>query len=285
MRRPIAAAAAWGLVAIHPGAAQRPAPASAGAAAAIVQVSSAALGRNVPVAVSLPSTYARSQQRYPVLYLLHGGGQDHTAFSVRPWFREQASQELIIVTPSAGESWYINSVSDPALRYEDFVIKDLIPFVDAQYRTVRSRQGRAAAGVSMGAWGAMLLGLKHHQLFGAVGAMSAPFLISRQSPNMDMKASEQQALGAPGTPERLERDPGALVDAIPPESVPRLYLASGSDDIFVTDSRRFVERLTKRKIPYEYREISPAGHSWELWDDQIVNFIQIISTGWRAKKN
>ncbi len=284
MRTAIAVAAACGFLSTPIRAANQPNPSAASVAAAIVQVPSASLGKTVPIAVLLPSTYPRSEKRYPVLYLLHGGGQDHTIFTTRPWFVEQASQELIIVTPSAGESWYINSVSDPAARYEDFVVKDLIACVDKHYRTVASRQGRAVAGVSMGGWGAMLLGLKHPQLFGSVGAMSAPFLISRQSPDMDMKAREQQGFGAPGTPERLERDPAMLVDAIPLESVPRLYLACGNQDLFVTDSRRFVERLTKRKIPYEYREVSPFGHSWDVWDDQIVSFIQVMSRVWRTDK-
>ena len=60
----------------------------------------------------------------------------------------------------------------------------------------------------------MLLGLKHHQMFGAVGAMSGPYLISRQSPNMDMTAREQQTFGTPGSPERLERDPVTLLAAM-----------------------------------------------------------------------
>jgi S-formylglutathione hydrolase FrmB len=174
----------------------------------------------------------------------------------------------------------VNSVADPKAKYEDFVVRDVVAYVDKHYRTIASRQGRAVAGVSMGGWGAMLLGLKHHQLFGAIGAMSAPFLISRQSPNMDMTSRTQQRFGAPGTPERLERDPATLLAAIPIESVPLLYLTSGNQDLFVTDSRRFVERLTERKIPYEYREMSPFGHSWDVWDDQIVNFIGMMFRVW-----
>ena len=283
MRTAIAFAAA-GVLAIQSLGAEQPSSSAASSALTIVRVPSESLGGTIPVAVLLPSTYPQSDRRYPVLYLLHGGGQDHMVFTTRPWFVEQASHEIIIVTPSAGESWYVNSVADPKAKYEDFVVKDLVTYVDKQYRTVALRQGRAVAGVSMGGWGAMLLGLKHHQLFGTVGAMSAPFLISRQSPNMDMTSREQQGFGAPGTRERLERDPATLVDAIPLESVPRLYLACGNQDLFVTDSRRFVERLTKRKIPYEYREISPLGHSWEVWDDQIVNFIQIVSASWRTDR-
>lgn len=250
-------------------------PAGGGVApATVVQVSSPSLNDRRAVTVLLPTGYSQSDRRYPVLYLLHGGGQDHTAFAARAWFSAQASRGIIIVTPSVGESWYVNSVVDPKARYEDFIVKDLVSYIDANYRTVATRQGRAVAGVSMGAWGAMLLGLKHHQLFSAVGALSAPFLISRQSPNMDMTVREQQTFGKPGSPERLERDPSTLLAAIPIESVPVLFLASGNQDIFVTDNRRFVERMTERKIPYEYREVSPRGHSWDLWDEQLVNFIE-----------
>jgi enterochelin esterase-like enzyme len=99
---------------------------------------------------------------------------------------------------------------------------------------------------------------------------------ARQSPNMDMTSREQQTFGNPGSPERLERDPSTLLAAIPVESVPVLYLASGNQDIFVIDNRRFVERLTERKMPYEYREVSPRGHSWDLWDEQPVNFVERI---------
>jgi S-formylglutathione hydrolase FrmB len=132
----------------------------------------------------------------------------------------------------------------------------------------------------MGAWGAMLLGLKHPQMFGAVGALSAPFGISRQDPKMDMTSRTQQRFGTPDTPERRERDPASLVGTLAVDTAPMLYLASGNQDIFVADNRRFVQRLTARKIPYEYRELSPFGHSWDLWDGQLVSFIDMMSRRW-----
>jgi putative tributyrin esterase len=250
------------------------------APATVVSVPSASLGREQVATILLPASYRTSQQRYPVMYLLHGGGQDHTAFAARGWFRALSSRDMIVVTPSVGDSWYVNSVADANAKYEDFVVKDLIEYVDGRYRTVASRDGRAIAGVSMGAWGAMMLGLKHHQLFGAVGALSAPFGISRQDPKMDMTSRTQQRFGAPETPERRERDPGTLASTIPVESVPLLYLACGNQDIFVADNRRFVERLTARKIPYEYRELSPFGHSWDVWDGQLVAFVDVMSKRW-----
>ena len=148
--------------------AQVPSPAADVSPAAVVTVPSASLGAEQFATVLLPAGYARSNRRYPVLYLLHGGGQDHTAFATRSWFRALAE------------------------------------FVDGRYRTIVSRDGRALAGVSMGAWGAMLLGLKHPQIFGAVGAFSAPFGISRQDPKMDMASRTQQRFGVPDTPDRTE---------------------------------------------------------------------------------
>lgn len=251
--------------------------------AIVAKVPSAALGTEQVATILLPEGYAKSRLRYPVLYLLHGGGQDHTAFAARPWFAALLSRGMIVVTPNAGDSWYVNSAADPKARYEDFVVQDLVPYVDGQYRTVATRDGRALAGISMGAWGAMMLGLKHHQLFSAIGAMSGPYLISRQDPKMDMTSRTQQRFGAPDTPERRERDPVTLLAAIANESVPLLYLASGNQDIFVTDNRRFVERLTARKIPYEYRELSPFGHSWDVWDGQLVAFFDVLSQRWRSR--
>jgi S-formylglutathione hydrolase FrmB len=260
--------------------AQTTQPAGDTAPATVVTVPSASLGSEQLAAILLPATYAESRRRYPVLYLLHGGGQDHTAFARRDWFRALSAREMIIVTPGAGESWYVNSAADPKARFEDFVFKDLVAYVDGKYRTVASHEGRAIAGISMGAWGAMLLGLKHPQVFGAIGAFSAPYGISRQDPKMDMTSRTQQRFGAPDTPERRERDPGSLVATLQPDQVPMIYLACGNQDLFVADNRAFVQKLTAAKIAYEYPELSPGGHSWEVWDGQIVTFIDIMSKRW-----
>ena len=120
---------------------QAQSPPSSGdiAPAVVVKVPSTSLGGEQVATILLPEVCAESRQRYPVLYLLHGGGQDHTAFATRSWFRAQAALEMIIVTPNVGESWYVNSVADPNAKYEDFVVKDLVQYVDSRYRTVATR--------------------------------------------------------------------------------------------------------------------------------------------------
>jgi len=114
--------------------------------AVVVTVPSPSLGAEQLATILLPASYNQSNRRYPVLYLLHGGGQDHTAFATRSWFRALASRDMIVVTPRVGDTWYVNSAADPKARYEDFVAKDLVEFVDGRYRTVASREGRASPG-------------------------------------------------------------------------------------------------------------------------------------------
>ena len=107
---------------------QAPSATSDVAPATVVRVPSASLGREQVATILLPASYGTSRQRYPVVYLLHGGGQDHTAFATRGWFRALASRDMIVVTPSVGDSWYVNSVADASAKYEDFVVKDLIEY-------------------------------------------------------------------------------------------------------------------------------------------------------------
>ena len=242
-----------------------------------VRFAASSLAGEQTFSILLPSTYHQTQVRFPVVYLLHGLPQDHTAFSNRPWFAEQAAKGIIIVTPNARDSWYVNSAASPEERYEDFLIRDLVPYVDTHYRTIASRQGRAIAGISMGGWGAALLGLKHHRLFGAVGIFSAPFAISRLSmPESEMSEKTQQRFGPPNSAARRQRDPNTLSLETPVGLLPRLVIACGGEDDFVRQSRLFAERLRGRAARYEYHELVGLGHSFDVWDQEIPAFIASV---------
>jgi len=129
----------------------------------------------------------------------------------------------------------------------------------------------------MGGWGAALLGLKHHRLFGAVGIFSAPFAISRLSmPESEMIEKTQQRFGPPNSAARRERDPNTLSLETPVELLPRLVIACGGEDDFVRQSRLFAERLRDRDARYEYHELAGLGHSFEVWDQEIPAFIASV---------
>ncbi len=247
-----------------------------------LKVQSESLGQERAVNVLLPLDYETSTSRYPTLYLLHGLGDDHTAWSFMTNLSGYAARhKMIVVMPDAGRSWYVNNAANPKERFEDFIIKDLVPFVDSHYRTIPLRRARAVAGLSMGGYGASFLGLKHYRLFGAIGAFSGAVGIAHEPPdsadlNQRMQQEIQPHFGPANSAARRERDPFALLEKVPAPEIPVLYITCGGQDFLLKQNRDFVQLLSEKKIPYEYREISPRVHSWDFWDEQIRVFLDLF---------
>lgn len=134
---------------------------------------SQALNENRAVNVILPLDYETSTSRYPVLYLLHGYTGNNTDWSLLTNLSEYAARyRLIVIMPDGSNGWYVNSAGDPKQKFEDYIIKDLISYAQSHYRTIPLRRARAIAGLSMGGYGAMFLGLKHYELFTAIGTLA-----------------------------------------------------------------------------------------------------------------
>lgn len=260
------------------------APPAPRATARTVRIPSPSLGNSeYAFAVLLPNGYEASTKRYPVLFLLHGGGQTHTAFPSRAWFtREAASREMIVVLPNGGRSFFANAAGLADARYEDLIARDLVEYVDTHYRTLATRGGRAIAGISMGGFGSALIALRHPDLFGTAGPLSAP-LASARTEGADGGAS-RLVFGAPGSAERRARDPLTLVTQLVPDAAPYFYVACGVDDSFLGASREFVRLLSARNLPHRYVEV-PGGHTWAVWDQQLRAFFDVLAArpGWNAK--
>jgi putative tributyrin esterase len=248
-----------------------------------VRITSPSLGNSeYAFAVLLPDGYDQSTKRYPVLFLLHGGGQTHTAFPSRAWFtKEAAAREMIVVLPNGGRSFFANAVGLPDARYEDLIARDLVEYVDSHYRTLATREARAIGGISMGGFGSALIALRHPDLFGTVGPLSAPLASASDAADAP---SSRMIFGAPGTDERRARDPLALVAQLAPGSAPFFYVACGSEDSLVPASREFARLLSARGLPHRYAEV-PGNHSWNVWDPQLRAFFELLATrpGWTAK--
>lgn len=143
-----------------------------------VIVNSPAVGAETPLRVLLPADYdANAPEPYPVLYLLHGAGDDYTSWTRRIDL-ESITPDLrvVIVMPNAGRygwysNWYNNGAGGPP-RWEDHHIRELIPWVERTYRVRTDRQGRAVAGISMGGFGAMSYAARHPDLFAAAASFS-----------------------------------------------------------------------------------------------------------------
>ena len=141
---------------------------------------SPALGRDVDYVVDLPSSYDGSAKRYPVVYALHGLFEGAGFWERRGLAREMASlrgtkglEDLVVVAVDGGNSFFMNG---PLGRYEDLVTNDLIAHVEATYRVIPGRRGRALLGVSMGGYAALRIAFSRPELFAAVATHSAMLL-------------------------------------------------------------------------------------------------------------
>jgi S-formylglutathione hydrolase FrmB len=247
-----------------------------------VRITSPSLGNSeYAFAVLLPTGYDSSTKRYPVLFLLHGGGQTHTAFPSRSWFtREAAARDMIVVLPNGGRSFFANAAGLSNSRYEDLIAHDLVEYVDTHYRTLATREGRAIAGISMGGFGSALIALRHPDLFGTAGPLSAPLASARTAGD----GPPQVIFGAPDSEASRARDPLTLVTQLAPERAPYFYVACGLDDSLLGASRAFDRLLTAQNLPHRYVEV-PGGHTWAVWDEQLKAFFDILAgrPGWNAR--
>lgn len=138
-----------------------------------------AVGWDPAVNVLLPEDYHSGGRSYPVVYMFHGGGTDadfrfFDRAGIRDW---AAGKPVIVVMPDGGHAgWYcdpVNSNTGPR-NWETFHIEQLIPWIDAEFRTIAERDGRAVSGFSMGGFGALKYAAKHGDRFASVSAHSGP---------------------------------------------------------------------------------------------------------------
>lgn len=240
---------------------------------------SAALQRQMRYDILLPVGYASGQRRYPVLYLLHGWAGDETNWVKLTHPVELASRyALIVVTPQAANSWYVNSATNPADRYADYIVDDLIAEIDGHYRTIASSHQRAIAGLSMGGYGALLLTLHYPDLFSFTASISGAFDGPSGAEQImpQLKESTDQAFGPLDSSTRKGNDLNTLIAAADPAKTPYILVDCGTSDPFLPANRHVIEELWSRGISYEYHEL-PGAHSWSFWDNSLPILLDVLS--------
>lgn len=240
-------------------------------------------------AVYLPPDYESSQRSYPVLYLLHGGGDDQTG-----WVQfgevlhiadksivEGTATPMIIVMPDAntGKRGYFNDIKG-AWRYEDFFFEELMPFVEKTYRIKKEKRYRAVAGLSMGGEGSFVYALHHPELFSSACPLSAgtgplklentkEYLSRREVPyNTEMEVETYYKRHSV-----LE-----LINAVPDDQKKaiRWYIDCGDDDFLYEGNSLVHIALRKKEIPHEFR-IGDGGHSWRYWRNALPKVLTFVS--------
>jgi S-formylglutathione hydrolase FrmB len=155
--------------------------------------------------VYLPASYdaggeKHPPQKYPVLYFLHGlGDNEQTLFNSGGWTlldelrRQHKLGEFLIVAPEGGRTFYINS-ADGRVRYGDFFLQEFVPLIEGKYRISKNRGNRAISGISMGGYGALRLAFSHPEMFSAASAQSAA-LITDSPHQLDTAMQSGSQLG------------------------------------------------------------------------------------------
>jgi S-formylglutathione hydrolase FrmB len=242
------------------------------------------LGHPVAYCAILPPSYDSSKTtHYPVLYLLHGLGGNAEQFidggaldMLQDLWQQKKIGEYLIVTPSARRTFYINSLNG-RVKYQDFFIREFLPYIETHYRIIRDRHHRGVGGVSMGGYGALRFAFLYPELFGSVTAHSAALV---QKPPRAQLSTQQDttiarflgsAFGAPFDPAYWTREsPFTIVGDRPKPHDLRIYFDCGtSDDFgFYRGAQAFHQLLLARGIPHEFH-LYPGGHDWPYFAQHL----------------
>jgi enterochelin esterase-like enzyme len=247
------------------------------------------LGMERKYAVYLPPDYETSQRSYPILYLLHGGGDDQTGwiqFGEVLRIADEAiangtATAMVIVMPdaNAGERGYFNDIKGE-WRYEDFFFEEFMPYVESTYRIRTEKRYRAISGLSMGGGGTFMYALHHPELFSSACPLSAscgPLTLEdmdRYLERREMKADSDEQKEA-----YFKRHSAlSLINEMPAEEINsvRWYIDCGDDDRLSEGNSLIHIAMRKREIQHEFR-IRDGIHSWTYWRVSLPQVLSFIS--------
>lgn len=240
-------------------------------------------------AVYLPPDYETSQRSYPVLYLLHGGGDDQTGWVqfgevlhiADKSIREGTATPMVIVMPDAntGKRGYFNDIKGE-WRYEDFFFEEFMPFVEKTYRIKKEKRYRAVAGLSMGGEGSFIYALHHPELFSSACPLSAGTGPLKLENTKDYLARRSVTFSTEGEVEAYYKRHSVLelINAVADDQkkAVRWYIDCGDDDFLYEGNSLVHVALRKKEIPHEFR-ISDGGHSWSYWRKALPAVLSFVS--------
>jgi S-formylglutathione hydrolase FrmB len=244
--------------------------------------------------VYLPASYDAAAEKhpaqtYPVLYFLHGlGDNERTLFNSGGWTmlddlrKQHKIGEFLIVAPEGGQTFYINSANG-LVRYSDFFLQEFIPHIETSYRISKGRSNRAISGISMGGYGALRFAFSHPEMFSAVSAQSAA-LITESPQQLDTASRSGAPMGKLlatvfGSPidaaHWMENSPFALA-ARNQTAIRKLniYFNCGQDDNygFEKGAAALHGQLQKASIRHEYH-LYPGDHSLTYF---LSHFMEVM---------
>jgi enterochelin esterase-like enzyme len=227
-----------------------------------IEYSSTTIGMTRRAHIYTPPGYMKGSTSYPVLYLVHGAGdsddswtsEGHAQYILDNLIAAGKARPMIVVMP------FGHTPDRPAANmltntdFGDDLHKDLIPYVEANFRTMTGRDMRAMAGLSMGGAHTIQFGLTRPDRFGYVGIFSMGLFDSTQVKSYEAQNAAALKRGATG-----------------PEAFKLVYYAIGKDDFLYRTVQPTRAVLDKYGVKYTYHE-SEGGHTWMNWRDYLADF-------------
>lgn len=254
--------------------------------------SSELLKKEKKFSVYLPPAYLSSKDSFPVLYLLHGLGGNETDWIKKGRVKQTAdslmiiakTKQMLIVMPDGENTYYMN-YKDGSYPFEDYFFKELIPWIEANYRVKTTRENRFIAGLSMGGFGSMLYALHRPDLFAGVAPLSAAIRTDEEIRTLDQKTYDGRFGAITAVKEGEERVDdfwnqnsilflAAHLDADILRSL-RYYIDIGDDDYLFRGNSSLHILLGEREIPHEYR-VRDGKHTWEYWRDALPEVLKFF---------
>jgi len=264
------------------------------------KIESKILGEDVRYTVYLPFDYETSERYYPVVYLLHGFGDNDMGwiqFGEANILCDKAIAEneippMILVMPNAKRTWYLNNY-DGSVLYEDFFTKEFIPFIESKYRIRNEKRYRGIAGLSMGGYGALLYSLKYPEMFQACVAFSAGVFTRDEIVTMKLDewnifyktVYENDITGERRLTEHfMANDVLEIVKNINREKLKytRFYIDCGDDDFLIKGNMELHSLFIDKEIQHEFR-VRDGVHQWSYWRSGLIDGLKFIGVGFHQQ--
>ena len=247
-------------------------------------------------AIYLPPGYSTSTRSYPVLYLLHGSGDNQTGWvqfgevqhTADKAIADGSATAMVIVMPDAdsGQRGYFNDIHGK-WNYEDFFFEELIPHIEAEYRVKTDKRYRAISGLSMGGGGTFMYALHHPELFSSACPLSAstgPLTIDdarrrynrphRDTPDVKVEPQSDEKIE-----EYLQKHSAIkLMEKMPINDIKsvRWYIDCGDEDFLFEGNSLVHIAMRKRNIEHEYR-VRDGAHKWSYWRSALPSVLSFVS--------
>ncbi|HCZ36455.1 MAG TPA: hypothetical protein DHV26_11075 [Cytophagales bacterium] len=261
------------------------------------------LGRDVRYTIIVPQDYFVTTQRYPVVYLLHGLGDTESSWLeygrvsqyVDAAVERKEIVPMIYVMPEGFRNYYVNDYAGKFL-YQDMFVQEFVPFIDKQYRTIPDKHHRATVGYSMGGFGALILPLKHPEIFTVSVPLSISVRTDEQYKTEDPAGWDDQwgrLFGGVGqtdeariTPHYKQHSPFHIFQQPNIENLKelKLYIDNGDDEETLARSNEELHVLLRDiNFPHQFR-VRNGGHEFSYWRDALPNALNFVSDAVTGKK-